>query len=205
MTWLRRAARPVLSASILFVLALHSGPGHTDDANRAPFALVDHTGRSVTDADFYGAYVLIFFGYTFCPDICPTDLVKMADAIDALGGDAARVQPLFVTIDPARDTVAVLADYVGHFHPRLIGLTGEPARLTALAALYGVRAIPYQEAAEDVAGDDYYLDHTGAMYLLGPDGGGLAYFQNEASAADITSLIQQFMARDGAESDQVRP
>ena len=163
-----------------------------------PFSLVDQTGQTVTNADYLGAYVLLFFGYTYCPDICPTDLAKMAAAIDGLGADADRVQPLFITIDPSRDTVEVLRDYVKHFHPRLVGLTGEPAEISALAARYGVRSKPYQDENQDAEDDSYYLDHTGAMYMLGPDGAGRSYFQHEVAATDITAVILQFMARDEA-------
>ena len=198
MTWFQRAVRPASIAVTALLIVNFAGPGYADGSNRVPFALVDHDGRAVTDTDFHGAYLLIFFGYTQCPDICPTDLSKMAAAVDGLGGDAARVQPLFVTIDPSRDTVAVLSDYVGHFHPRLIGLTGEPDRIAALAARYGVRSKPYQDGEQGEVAGDYFLDHTGAMYLLGPDGGGLSYFQHDVVAADITSVMQQFIDRDDA-------
>ncbi|MFP6756953.1 MAG: SCO family protein [Alphaproteobacteria bacterium] len=198
MTWFQRAVRPASIVVTALLIAGTSGPGFADGGNRVPFALIDHGGRAVTDTDFHGSYLLIFFGYTQCPDICPTDLAKMAAAIDGLGGDAARIQPLFVTIDPSRDTVAVLADYVGHFHPRLIGLTGDPDRIAAFAARYGVRSKPYQDGDRGEVAGDYFLDHTGAMYLLGPDGGGLSYFQHDVVAADITSVMQQFIARDDA-------
>lgn len=201
MTWFQRAVRPATIAVTALLIAGFSGPGFADGANSVPFALIDHGGRAVTDTDFHGSYLLIYFGYTQCPDICPTDLAKMAAAVDGLGGDAERVQPLFVTIDPSRDSVAVLADYVGHFHPRLIGLTGDPAQIAALAARYGVRSKPYQDGDQGEAAGDYYLDHTGAMYLLGPDGGGLSYFQHDVVAADITSVMQQFIARDDSQSN----
>jgi protein SCO1/2 len=184
---------------MIFVLAYWSDDSSADGDNRAPsFSLIDQTGQTVTNADYLGSYVLLFFGYTYCPDICPTDLAKMADAVDGLGDDAGRVQPLFITIDPSRDTVEVLRDYVRHFHPRLVGLTGEPADISAFAARYGVRSKPYRDQDQDADDDSYYLDHTGAMYLLGPDGSGRSYFQHEVAAADITAVIRQFMARDEA-------
>lgn len=176
-----------------------AAPENRDDqANRAPsFSLVDHTGEAVTDRDFLGRFQLIFFGYTHCPDICPTDLAKMAEAIDLLGPAGARVQPIFVTVDPARDTVAAMADYVGHFHPRLVGLTGAPEDIAALAGRYGVRSRPADHPVDPgaAAGSDYFLDHTGAMYLIGPDGRGLSLFRHQVDAAEIAFVIQQFMAR----------
>ncbi len=162
--------------------------------NRAPFSLVDQTGRAVTDRDFAGSFMLIFFGYTHCPDICPTDLTVMGEAVDLLGGAGDAVQPIFITIDPARDTVEVMAAYVQHFHPRLVGLTGTPEQISAIGARYGVQAKQYRvEDASVSTEDDYFLDHTGATYLLGPDGGGLTYFQHGVPAADIAATIQQFI------------
>jgi len=162
--------------------------------NRAPFSLIDQNGRAVTDRDFAGSFMLIFFGYTYCPDICPTDLTVMSEAVDLLGEAGDVVQPIFITIDPTRDTAEVMAAYVKHFHPRLVGLTGTSEQISAIGARYGVQAQRYQaEAASEPADDEYYLDHTGAMYLLGPNGEGLTYFQHGMPAADIAATIQQFI------------
>lgn len=170
-----------------------------DDAvaqNRAPFSLVDQTGQAVTDQDFLGNFLLIFFGYTSCPDICPTDLTVMSEAVDLLGDAGDVVQPIFITIDPTRDTVEVMSDYVTHFHPRLVGLTGTVEQVEAIGARYGVRAKRYGEeaaSASEQGDNDYFLDHTGAIYLIAPDGGGLTYFQHGVPAADIAATIQQFI------------
>jgi protein SCO1/2 len=195
----------VVSVRLLSVamlgLALVATPSWADDAleeNRAPFSLVDQTGRAVTDQDFLGGFVLIFFGYTSCPDICPTDLTIMSEAVDLLGESGAAVQPIFITIDPERDTVEVMADYVKNFHPRLVGLTGTPEQVNAIGARYGVRAQRYQDqsaSATDQMDENYFLDHTGAIYLIAPDGGGLTYFQHGVPAADIAATIQQFIDR----------
>ena len=168
------------------------------DGNRGPFDLVDHTGRAVTDAAYRGSYVLLFFGYASCPDICPTDLAVMADAVDLLGPDGARVQPLFVSIDPERDTPERLAAYVPHFHPRLIGLTGNPEQVARAAATYRAR---YRRAGPADNDGGYLIDHTAAIYLLGPDGSGLALFHHGTPAADIASVIRRFMARDDRGGD----
>lgn len=131
-----------------------------------PFALTDHTGKAVTDADYRGKFLLVYFGYTSCPDVCPTELSAMAGALDALGPKADRIQPLLVTIDPERDTVDHLAQYVPLFHPRLVGLTGTPEQIRAAARAYRV----YYARAPGGAADSYMMDHSSFVYLMGPDG-----------------------------------
>ena len=116
-------------------------------ANQGQFALIDHTGRRVTDQDFQGSYLLIFFGYTHCPDICPTALTLIGNAMDQLGPRAQDVQPLFITLDPERDTYEVLADFVPYFHPRLIGLTGTLDQIRTVAKTYFVRSQKYKLGA----------------------------------------------------------
>ena len=103
-----------------------------------PFALIDHTGKPRTDKDFRGKLLLIYFGYSYCPDVCPTDLQQIGLAVDGLGADGEAVQPLFITLDPERDTAAHLADYVPLFHPRLIGLTGSAEEIRRAALAYKV-------------------------------------------------------------------
>lgn len=102
-----------------------------DRAAYGPFSLVDHAGRRVSDADYRGRFLLVFFGYTFCPDVCPTELQVIATALRALGKAAARVQPIFITLDPERDSGEVLARYVRHIHPRLLGLSGTPEQIAS--------------------------------------------------------------------------
>src|SRR5918996_3071934 len=97
-----------------------------------PFALVDHTGHTVTDADYRGKLMLVFFGFTHCPDVCPTTLQEIASALDVLGDEAGRVQPLFITVDPERDTPEVMAGYVDLFHPGIVGLTGTPEQVASV-------------------------------------------------------------------------
>lgn len=136
------------------------------------FSLVDQTGRPVTDKDFEGSWRLVFFGYTHCPDVCPTTLSTMTLVLDLLGDEAAKVQPLFISVDPARDTPAVLADYVAAFHPRLIGLTGSAEQIAAAAkayrAYYSRAPLPGEESV-DLDGD-YAMDHTAYLYLMDPQG-----------------------------------
>lgn len=136
-----------------------------------PFALIDHSGKPRTNEDFRGKVMLVYFGFTYCPDVCPTDLQNIGLALDMLGDAAERVQPLFITVDPERDTVEHLRDYVPMFHPRLIGLTGNAAAIHAAAAAY--RAY---YAKVPLKGDDYTVDHSSFIYVVGADGQYLGFF-----------------------------
>ena len=133
-----------------------------------PFTLTDHTGRTVTDAAYRGRWQLIYFGYTYCPDVCPTELSVMSQALDAMGPTAEKVQPLFVSVDPQRDTVPHLAGYVSLFHPRLVGLTGTPEQVAAAAKAY--RVYYAKVPVKDAGPENYTMDHSSFIYLMGPDG-----------------------------------
>jgi protein SCO1/2 len=136
-----------------------------------PFALVDHTGWQRTEADFRGKLLLLYFGFTYCPDLCPTDLQSIGLAIDQLGKAGEEVQPLFVTLDPDRDTPQHLANYVPLFHPRLIGLTGDPSSIRQAARAYKV-----YYAKVPTAGGEYTVDHSGYIYLMDRAGQYLGFF-----------------------------
>lgn len=156
-----------------------------------PFALVDHTGRAVTDADFRGKYLLVYFGYTYCPDICPTTLQVVTQALDALGVAAAKIQPLLITVDPARDTARVLAAYVRHFHPSLIGLTGTPAQIARAAKAY---RIYYARGGDDASDEDYLMDHSSILYLMGPDGGYLTHFTSGIDPDTLAAKLRGYVS-----------
>ncbi len=130
------------------------------------FTLVAADGATVTEATYRGRWQLIYFGYMFCPDACPTALTEIGEALDALGPLAARVQPLFITIDPRRDTRAVMGDYVKAFHPGIVGLTGEPAATAAAARAYGV----IYQRQEDENGGPYLFEHSSFITVIDPDG-----------------------------------
>jgi cytochrome oxidase Cu insertion factor (SCO1/SenC/PrrC family) len=151
-----------------------------------PFELVDHTGTTVTDRRYAGKYLLVFFGFTFCPDICPTELTKIAETMDLLGADSAMVQPLFITVDPQRDTVPVLADYVTHFHPALVGLSGTSKQIQDVAKAYKVYFA--RAGADDSA--DYLMNHSAFIYLMGPDGANLKLFSPRATAEQMATVIR---------------
>ena len=131
-----------------------------------PFSLTDHTGTQRSLADFRGQVVLVYFGYTYCPDVCPTDLVEIAQLLSVLGERADQVQPLFITVDPERDTAAHLSNYLPHFHPRLLGLTGSVEEIRAVADRY--RA--YFAKVPRPGNGFYGMDHSANFYLLDREG-----------------------------------
>ena len=132
-----------------------------------PFELTDHTGKRVTDQDFRGKYTVIFFGFTFCPDVCPSALQVMSAALDKIGPKAERITPLFISVDPERDTPAQLATYVQSFHPRLIGLTGSPEDIARVVKAYRVYAKKVEDPKSSAG---YTYDHSSIIYVMNPDG-----------------------------------
>jgi cytochrome oxidase Cu insertion factor (SCO1/SenC/PrrC family) len=155
------------------------------------YLLMDANGRAVTNADFPGKFQLVAFGYTYCPDICPTTLVEAAAIMKQLGDRAERVQPLFITVDPERDTPQVLAAYTAYFHPRIIGLTGSPALVARAAQNFNAR---YEKVTEPGAPPDrYHVDHSAGMYLLGPDGSYIRKFGYSTPAAEIAERIERLL------------
>ena len=157
-----------------------------------PFTLVDHDGVKRTDRDFHGKFLLVYFGYTYCPDICPTGLQTIADALDTLGSKAARVRPVFVSVDPARDTPAVLKDYVENFHPSTVGLTGTEAQVRAIARAYRVHRskVITPDMKDD---DDYLVTHSSITYLMGPDGSWKTLFPHGTSAQKMAKALARYL------------
>lgn len=152
------------------------------------FSLVDHRGRRRTKEDFLGGWVLLYFGFTHCPDICPDELDKMSAVVAALDRDAALppVQPLFITVDPERDDVPALARYVKDFHPRLVGLTGTPEEVRRAGRDYRV----YASAGPKDEDGDYIVDHSVLIYLLSPDGLFLDYYNRMKNQDQITQSVR---------------
>jgi cytochrome oxidase Cu insertion factor (SCO1/SenC/PrrC family) len=153
-----------------------------------PFALTDHNGKRVTDQDFRGKYMLIFFGFTYCPDVCPSELQVMSAALDELGPKADRVQPIFITIDPARDTPEAMKLYVANFHPRLVGLTGSPEDVAQVAKAYRVY---YARAKGSENQPDYLMDHSTILYLMGPDGRFVKHFTYGTDAKGLAAALSE--------------
>ena len=156
------------------------------------YLLMDYRGHAVSNEDFAGSYQLISFGYTFCPDICPTTLSKMSLIMGKLGKQADRLQPLFITVDPERDTPEVLHRYTAFFNPRIIGLTGSPELVRRAADNFKVKYEKHLEPG--AAPDKYSVDHSVGMYLLGPDGSFLAKFAYGAPNAEVAERIKALMA-----------
>jgi protein SCO1/2 len=150
-----------------------------------PFSLVDPAGKPVTDRDFRGRYMLIYFGYTHCPDVCPITLAKVAAALQMLGPRADHVQPIFITVDPRRDTPEVIGRYATQFSPRILGLTGSPAQIAAVERAYKV----YASAESTPAQLDAAIDHTSILYLMGPDGRFIAPVRIDGSPAEVATDV----------------
>jgi cytochrome oxidase Cu insertion factor (SCO1/SenC/PrrC family) len=151
-----------------------------------PFRLTDQNGKAVSDADFRGRYMLIYFGYSFCPDVCPTTLSVMAQALDRLGGESRRVTPIFITIDPERDTPQVLGDYMKAFGPSFVGLTGSAPAIKDVEKKYRVYAVkkPLEKGA-------YGMDHSSVLYLMGPDGKMISFYDEAISPDDLAKDLRQ--------------
>jgi protein SCO1 len=175
--------------AIIFVAGRASSPiGQAVASVGGPFHLEDQNGKPVTDADMKGKPFLVFFGFTHCPDICPTTLFEMSQVMKALGPDADRTGALFITVDPERDTPTVMKDYLSNFDPHLRGLTGSRAAIDAAIKAYRVYAkkVPLQNG-------DYTMDHTAVVYLMDKDGTFVAPFDvsrtPEAEAADLRRYL----------------
>ncbi|WP_424812505.1 SCO family protein [Roseococcus sp. YIM B11640] len=149
------------------------------------FELTNQEGRAVTDRDFAGRWMLVYFGFTYCPDVCPTELGTIASALDAMGADGEQVTPVLISIDPERDTPAALADYVGRFHPRMQGLTGTPEQVAAVARRYRV----YYSKVQRPEMTTYLMDHSSFIYLVGPDGRVRSMFRPETSPEAMASAV----------------
>jgi cytochrome oxidase Cu insertion factor (SCO1/SenC/PrrC family) len=151
------------------------------------FTLVDENGLTRHPEDFSGKLMLVYFGYTYCPDACPTALQDMSHAIDLLGAKGEQVQPIFITVDPARDTVEQMKLYASNFHPRLIALAGTPAQIAEAAKAYRV----YYEKGKSAGADDYLMDHTAFIYLMGRDGEYLSHFPPGTTAEQMAAAIEK--------------
>ena len=155
------------------------------------FIMQDHTGQIITDSDFEGSYMLITFGYTYCPDICPTNLAEMSDVLDLLGPRGNNILPIFISVDPARDTADRMKEYLSHFHERFIGLTGSESMLKRLTASYKVAYKIHQPEGADA--DQYVVDHAAGMYLMGTDGKFLVKFVYGVNPKEMAKRIEDFL------------
>jgi len=194
---LRRTLWVIIAVLPLILGAVHLGRswfGSHDHplavgARGIPFTLTDHTGRTVQEKDFAGRYLALYFGFTRCPDICPTSLTALSEIMTALGPQADRLTPIFITVDPERDTIELMRDYVGAFDPRTVGLTGSATAIAKLAQGWGIyyRKVPTSQG-------DYTMDHSASIYLMGPDYRLRAILDLHSHPEDITPALTKIRA-----------
>lgn len=156
-----------------------------------PFALVDQDGKPRSDADFRGKPMLIYFGYSFCPDVCPTELAHMAHAVELLGKDAEKVWEVFVTVDPERDTQAVMKEYVAQFSPRMVGLTGTPQQVAQAAKAFRVYFAKGKPDSDGI----YMMDHSSLFYLMDGEGKFVTHFSARSRPEDMAAAIRKLLDR----------
>ncbi len=196
-----RVCAPLLAVALVAGCSPSSPSGSPESRAEPPlahariggaFTLTDQNGKPVSDKDFLGKYRIMYFGYTYCPDVCPVDMQNLAQGLKTLEKRnpalAAQVVPIFVSVDPARDTPAVLKQFVSAFHPRMVGLTGTPAQIDAVAKEY---AIYHQAHARDATGA-YTVDHSRVAYLMGKKGEPLALLRQDGTPDQIADDIGQW-------------
>jgi cytochrome oxidase Cu insertion factor (SCO1/SenC/PrrC family) len=197
---MRNKLTGILAVLALVVVALLAGRHYlgmfSEDGSSTveiggPFTLTDAQGNTVRDEDFRGKFMLVYFGYTYCPDVCPTSLTAMAESLDALGDKAANITPIFITVDPERDDMEGIGEYAAAFHPSLIGLTGSLEQVKAAAHAYRVFYAKVQEDPDDP--EDYLVDHSAYTYLMDPTGKYLEHFPHGADPVEMTRRIKEHL------------
>ncbi len=188
----------ILILAVLFMagFAVDRSMRHTPQGERTegkaqiggPFTLTGTDGKKVTDRDFRGKLMLVFFGYTHCPDVCPTELQNMVELLNKLGSDASQVVPIFISVDPARDTPDVLSTYIQNFNSRIVALTGSPEEVASAAKAYRVY---FKKTAGGPA--DYTVDHSAFVYFMDREGNFLSHFMFNASADTVVSAIKKHL------------
>ena len=155
-----------------------------------PFELIDGDGRTVTERDFRGQHMLVYFGYTFCPDVCPMTLFSASQALDGIGPElASKVRLVFISIDPERDTPEVVKDYAGHFHPGTVGLTGTPEQVAAAARAYRV----YYRKADPEEDGFYLVDHSSILFLMDGEGRFVTHFSHQTTADEMAVALNKLL------------
>ena len=170
--------------------ALEGRPDRGRPAIGGPFELIDGDGRKVTEQNFRGQHMLVYFGYTFCPDVCPTTLFNASAALDDLGPElAAKVRLIFISIDPERDTPEVVKEYAGHFHPGTTGLTGAPAQVAAAARAFRI----YDRKAAPEEDGSYLVDHSSILFLMDRKGRYVTHFGHETTVDEIAAALKRLL------------
>ncbi len=189
-----RSVKLVLGAWVLAIIAgiawVVVDIGSGQPAIGGPFTLTDHNGKRVTDQDFRGKPTIIYFGYAYCPDVCPTSLLLMQTAVDQLGPQAAsKVNLVFITVDPERDTPASLKEYVGQFGPTMVGLTGTPEQIAAAAKAFRV----YYQKVPGKDGAPYLMDHSSIFYVMDRHFRFVKHFTHQSKAEDIAVALKPLL------------
>jgi protein SCO1 len=187
---------PVLSGIAVAIALMSSQPlvlaANSPVTIGGPFTLTQPDGTTVTEQTYRGKWLLVFFGFTSCPDTCPTVLLEIAAALEKLGPDANKLQPLFITVDPLRDTPAVMGNYTQSFDPSIVGLTGTPQQIAAVAQEYGVYYAPHKSG---LSAEDYVMDHGTYLYLMDPEGKFVRAFEADTPGDRIAETVRGAMAK----------
>jgi protein SCO1/2 len=195
-TFLSPFGLPIFSGiAVVIALTLGQAPvraGNSPVTIGGPFTLTAPDGTTVTEQAYRGKWLLVFFGFTSCPDTCPTALLEIADALKRLGADADKLQPLFITVDPLRDTPAVMGNYTRSFDPRIVGLTGTPQQIAAVAQEYGAYYAPHKTGP---GAEDYLMDHGTYLYLMNPEGQFARGFDADIPGDRIAEAVRGAMVK----------
>ncbi len=198
--------RPLVLLNALFASTLIMSEPATRAATSpvtigGPFTLSTPDGTTVTDQTYRGKWLLVYFGFTYCPNSCPTTLFEVAAALKRLGPDAAQVQPLFITVDPERDTPNVMQQYTESFDPRIVGLTGTPQQIAAAAQEYGAYYVPHRTGP---GANDYVMDHSTYLYVIDPRGKFVRAFDTGTSGDGIADVLRELMTQGRREGTEGR-
>jgi protein SCO1/2 len=158
-----------------------------------PFSLVNQDGKRVTEKDFLGKYMLVAFGYTYCPDICPGELQVISNSMDQLGAGADKIVPVFISVDPQRDTVKQMREYVKNFHPKIVGLTGTPDEIKKAAKSY--RVYYKKENSSGGSGSNYAITHSTFIYLMSPSGKYVTHFNYGITSEELTPKLKKYLTK----------
>ncbi len=198
--WLLFAVVVIAVALLLYASGRDSGEQVVELENKTglpaiggPFELTDHNGNAVSNKTFAGKYMLVNFGFTYCPDVCPTGLTEISSTLELLGSEADKITPIFITVDPARDTPEQLKEYISFFHPRLVGLTGSERQIKSVTKAYRVYFAKVENKAPDADPEDYTVDHTALTYLMGPTGEFKQHFGQGTDAAQMAKRIKEII------------
>jgi cytochrome oxidase Cu insertion factor (SCO1/SenC/PrrC family) len=193
------AAILIIAAFAIAALALTQWPtkgpmGSGTALIGGPFTMVNQKGETVTEKNFEGKYTIYFFGFTFCPDVCPTELQVLTAALKELGPDAAKITPVFVSVDPERDSPKIIGEYVANFDPRFVGLTGTPEQLAVMARAFHIY---YKKVANENDAQNYGMDHPSILYLMEPDGKFAKHFPYTTDAKKLALELKSVLEASG--------